>query len=97
MKIYVEDNLKYGVGYQLRMVDDAEEQVIDFRPYNAVSAGRMARKMLEIYNRKNGTNLAVEDVLTAEKTGKRVTPKKGFGRKKRGAISRLLPWRSRVV
>lgn len=68
MTIYIEKNLKYGDGYQLRMVDTNDygqetEDIIDFSPYTVSGASMMIRKMLEIYNRKNNTNLTARDCV----------------------------------
>lgn len=74
MKIYLETNKKYGVGYQLRAVasgadgDPANmEEAWDFEPYTLYNMRRRAVKLLEMLNKKLGTSYKLEDVLVIDR------------------------------
>ena len=68
MKIYIEKNVKYGKGYQVRVAGDGgETDVVDFNPYSLKKAVLMAGKALDIINRKRETAVELKEVLEIDK------------------------------
>ena len=68
MRIYIEGNVKYSRGYQVRFVGDGgETDVVDYRPYTLAEAVFMADKALSIINRRLARPLRLKEVLEIDR------------------------------